>query len=246
MADIDVEKLRSFLADPNNAVQQETGNDPAGSEAGAAGADAQGAADQQSIQPQAGDQFDKDANAFAQMRVQNKLMGDMLAKVAQANGIQYTTTDDLLQKLNDDVLTKQAAAQGVDPELLKRLDTLERNNQAYAQQQTQARLVRDFESLQQEFDLSGDDLQKFALELDRSGIPAESINVRNEYMSRHLDSIIQARTDAAVQAALGRDAKATEQSTKPNGSGTVGSNDVQSTTINSVADLRAVLSKIDK
>lgn len=246
MADIDVEKLRSFLADPNNAVQPETGNDLAGSEAGAAGADAQGAADQQSIQPQAGDQFDKDANAFAQMRVQNKLMGDMLAKVAQANGIQYTTTDDLLQKLNDDVLTKQAAAQGVDPELLKRLDTLERNNQAYAQQQTQDRLVRDFESLQQEFGLSGDDLQKFALELDRSGIPAESINVRNEYMSRHLDSIIQARTDAAVQAALGRDAKATEQSTKPNGSGTVGSNDLQSTQINSVADLRAVLSKIDK
>ena len=246
MADIDVEKLRSFLADPNNTVQQDSGTDSASSDAGAAGAEAQGAAEQQSLQPQVGDQFDKDANAFAQMRVQNKLMGDMLAKVAQANGIQYSNTDDLLQKLNDDVLTKQAAAQGVDPELLKRLDNLERSNQAYAQKQTQARLVQDFASLQQEFNLNSNDLQQFAKELDQSGIPAESINVRNEYMSRHLDSIIQARTDAAVQEALGRDAKATEQSTKPNGSGTLGSNDVQSTTINSVADLRAVLSKIDK
>ena len=246
MADIDVEKLRSFLADPNNTVQQDSGTDSAGSDAGAAGAEAQGAAEQQSLQPQVGDQFDKDANAFAQMRVQNKLMGDMLAKVAQANGIQYSNTDDLLQKLNDDVLTKQAAAQGVDPELLKRLDNLERSNQAYAQRQTQARLVQDFASLQQEFNLNSNELQQFAKELDQSGIPAESINVRNEYMSRHFDSIIQARTDAAVQEALGRDAKAKEQSTKPNGSGTLGSNDVQSTTINSVADLRAVLSKIDK
>ena len=114
MADIDVEKLRSFLSNPDNMVQTDAGADAgAGSDAGAAGSGEQGAAEQQTvIQPQVGDQLDKDANAFAQMRVQNKLMGDMLAKVAQANGIQFTSQDDLLQKLNDDVLTKQAQAQG--------------------------------------------------------------------------------------------------------------------------------------
>jgi hypothetical protein len=249
MADIDVEKLRSFLSNPDNMVQTDAGADAgAGSDAGAAGSGEQGAAEQQTvIQPQVGDQLDKDANAFAQMRVQNKLMSDMLAKVAQANGIQFTSQDDLLQKLNDDVLTKQAQAQGVDPELLKRLDTLERSNQAYVQKQAETRLVNDFASLQQEFGLSGDELQAFARELDNSGVPVESINVRNEYMSRHLDSIIQARTDAAVQAALNRDAKADAQSTKPNGSGTtVGSQTLQSTEIKSVSDLRSVLAKIDK
>ena len=74
-------------------------------------------------------QQQKDAGAFAAMRVRNKQMENMLKRVADAAGIQYANTDDMLMKLNDDALGKLAEKQGVPKELLMRLDSLEKSNQ---------------------------------------------------------------------------------------------------------------------
>lgn len=249
MANFDVEQLRAMLANydaegagegdnpPTEGNEPPAQNPPAGEQTPPAG---------QQLVPNPADQQEKDANAFAQMRMQNKMMGDMLAKIAQANNIQYNGVDDLMAKLNDDTITKMATQQGVDPALLKRMDDLERDAQAYRQQQTQNNLINAFASLQKEFNLSAEDLSNFAKELDNSGIPVESVNVRNEFMSRHLDSIIAARTDAAVQAALTRDAAAEAQSTQPLGAGTLGTGTGhQPRQINSVAEMRAFLSQLD-
>lgn len=250
MANFDVEQLRAMLA---NYDAEGAGEGAAGEQSPTNNDDpAQNAAGEQNppagqpLVPNPADQQEKDANAFAQMRMQNKMMGDMLAKIAQANNIQYNGVDDLMAKLNDDTITKMATQQGVDPALLKRMDDLERDAQAYRYQQTQNNLINAFASLQKEFNLSAEDLSNFARELDNSGIPVESVNVRNEFMSRHLDSIIAARTDAAVQAALTRDAAAAEQSTQPLGAGTLGTGTGhQPRQINSVAEMRAFLSQLD-
>ena len=52
------------------------------------------------IEPQQFGQADKDANAFAQMRMQNKMYGDLLHKLADASGIQYTDEQSLMDALN--------------------------------------------------------------------------------------------------------------------------------------------------
>lgn len=251
MANFDVEQLRAMLAnyDAEGAGEGSGEQPPANNNNDDPAQNAAGEQNQpagQQLVPNPADQQEKDANAFAQMRMQNKMMGDMLAKIAQANNIQYNGVDDLMAKLNDDTITKMATQQGVDPALLKRMDDLERDAQAYRQQQTQNNLINAFASLQKEFNLSAEDLSNFAKELDNSGIPVESVNVRNEFMSRHLDSIIAARTDAAVQAALTRDAAAATQSTQPLGAGTLGTGTGhQPRQINSVAEMRAFLSQLD-
>lgn len=251
MANFDVEQLRAMLAnyDAEGAGEGAAGEQPPTNNNDDPAQNAAGEQNQpagQQLVPNPADQQEKDANAFAQMRMQNKMMGDMLAKIAQANNIQYNGVDDLMAKLNDDTITKMATQQGVDPALLKRMDDLERDAQAYRYQQTQNNLINAFASLQKEFNLSAEDLSNFARELDNSGIPVESVNVRNEFMSRHLDSIIAARTDAAVQAALTRDAAAAEQSTQPLGAGTLGTGTGhQPRQINSVAEMRAFLSQLD-
>ena len=58
-------------------------------------------------------QVDKSNYAFGQMRKQIADLQGLLGKVAQANGIKYNTSAELLEKMNDDAISKMAQSQGV-------------------------------------------------------------------------------------------------------------------------------------
>lgn len=170
-------------------------------------------------EPHVATQQDKDANAFAEMRVQNKAMSDMLKKIADATGIQYTDQNDMLAKLNSDALTKLAEKQGVPVEILQRMETLERNSQLYLQQQNESRLRAGFVNLKQDYGLSDEEMMNFAKQLDDDKVDLSKVDLVAEYRNRNFEAIVQKRIDAAVAAALSKDQQAQAQSTQPTAQG---------------------------
>ena len=161
-------------------------------------------------------QQQKDAGAFAAMRVRNKQMENMLKRVADAAGIQYANTDDMLMKLNDDALGKLAEKQGVPKELLMRLDSLEKSNQEYRQEQVNIKLRNDFMALQEKYNLTPEQLQTFATQLSNDRVDPLSADIMREYEVRNFDAIVQQRIQDAVQTALSKDQQVDEHSSTPN------------------------------
>lgn len=192
-------------------------------------------------EPHVATQQDKDANAFAEMRVQNKAMSDMLKKIADATGIQYTDQNDMLAKLNSDALTKLAEKQGVPVEILQRMETLERNSQLYLQQQNESRLRAGFVNLKQDYGLSDEEMMNFAKQLDDDKVDLSKVDLVAEYRNRNFEAIVQKRIDAAVAAALSKDQQAQAQSTQPNAQGAAQQTAAKTEQITTVAGLRSWL-----
>ena len=192
-------------------------------------------------EPHVATQQDKDANAFAEMRVQNKAMSDMLKKIADATGIQYTDQNDMLAKLNSDALTKLAEKQGVPVEILQRMETLERNSQLYLQQQNESRLRAGFVNLKQDYGLSDEEMMNFAKQLDDDKVDLSKVDLVAEYRNRNFEAIVQKRIDAAVAAALSKDQQAQAQSTQPNAQGATQQTAAKTEQITTVAGLRSWL-----
>ena len=192
-------------------------------------------------EPHVATQQDKDANAFAEMRVQNKAMSDMLKKIADATGIQYTDQNDMLAKLNSDALTKLAEKQGVPVEILQRMETLERNSQLYLQQQNESRLRAGFVNLKQDYGLSDEEMMNFAKQLDDDKVDLSKVDLVAEYRNRNFEAIVQKRIDAAVAAALSKDQQAQAQSTQPTAQGAVQQAAAKPEQITTVAGLRSWL-----
>lgn len=192
-------------------------------------------------EPHVATQQDKDANAFAEMRVQNKAMSDMLKKIADATGIQYTDQNDMLDKLNSDALTKLAEKQGVPVEILQRMETLERNSQLYLQQQNESRLRAGFINLKQDYGLSDEEMMTFAKQLDDDKVDLSKVDLVAEYRNRNFEAIVQKRIDAAVAAALSKDQQAQAQSTQPTAQGAAQQAAAKTEQITTVAGLRSWL-----
>ena len=190
------------------------------------------------VQP--AEQGDKDANAFAQMRAQNKMYRDLLGKLADANGIQFKSDDEMLNALNGDALGKIAERKGIPVEFLQRMEALEANSKAWEQQQTQQRLQAGFQTLQTKYGLDQTQLMTFAQQLDNSGVNLAQVDVEKEYVASHMEDIISARVSAAVQAALAKDANINAQASVPGAPGASAAGPDE-TKIKSVADLRSFL-----
>lgn len=192
-------------------------------------------------------QQQKDHNAFAAMRVQNQQYADMLEKIAKAAGIQYTSPEDMMQKLNDDALTKLAAQQNVPVELLKRMEVMEAQANAYVQMQNQQRLTNEFAALRTKYNLDEASLTTFAQQLEADKVDPSTINVEREYIARNFDAIIAQRTQAAVEAALKKDAQADAHGTVPNvAQSNSASGDANQQKVTTSAELNALLATMHK
>lgn len=160
---------------------------------------------------------DKAGNAFAQMRIQNKQLTDALAKVAQATGLEYKNTDELLQKLNEDALSKIAQKQNVPVELLQRMSELEQIQQEFQAQKLEQSAMLGFQSVQTQYGLTNEQLQEFAAELDEADMNpfVKPVDLLAQYKLIHYDEIVQKQIEAAVQAALAKDSVASKHSSTP-------------------------------
>ena len=165
--------------------------------------------------------------AFGQLRQENNELAAILGKIAQANGIQYANTRDLMGKLNDDAISKLAQKQNVPVELLREMDALRAGQQQWQQSQREQVAFAGFQTLMSQYGLSQDDLKAFAVELDGAGKNpfTQNINVVDEYRLRHFDDIVAKRVDAAVKEALAKSSAADDHSSTPGAQQGAGSGD---------------------
>lgn len=191
---------------------------------------------------------EKQQYAWAEMNRANKQLTALLGKIADANGIEYSNAKDLVDKLSDDAIVKMSQKQNVPVELLRKIEALQADSDAYKKQQLQNNAAIGFQALQQEYGLDQQALEQFALELNQAGKnPFEvQVDILTEYKTRHFNEILQASIAKAVEAALKNDASVSQQSSQPvkgQGSAPSGSPDTP-TKINDQRGLQSLLNGI--
>lgn len=167
---------------------------------------------------------DKQGYAFAQMRQQNAALAQqsaqltqLLTKLATANGVQFSDNTDLLNKLNDDALTKIAQKQGIPKEYLQRMEQLEMNDKVHQTEQLKTAAFIGFQNIKTKFGLEDAALQAFAQELDDKGKNPfiQKVDLTELYTAWHFDEILERKTQAAVEAALKNNKAADQHSSTP-------------------------------
>ena len=190
---------------------------------------------------------DKSNKAFGQMRIQIKQQNKLLGKVADALGIEYKSSEELLQKLNDNALESLAEKQGVPKELLQRLEYLECISTQFEEQRLHDNALAGFQRLHTEFGLDDKALQSFAAELDATDQNpfVKDLDVVTLYKTMHFDDIVQAKVEAAVAEALSKDTQVSQRSSTPAAGGAPGAGD-GGDKVTTVAGLTAMLNTITK
>ena len=185
--------------------------------------------------------------AFGQMRKENKELQNTLLKVAKAYGIDASNPKEVIEKLNQDVLTKQAEQQKVPVELLTRMQTLEEQNNAFLEAQRQQALTNGFITLATEYNLDEKALMSFASELDAAGfdLVSQDIDIVQLYKSVHADDIIAAKVKAGIEQALKKSNEADTHSTVPGKNQNAGGGGMQ-TKIENMAQLNSFLDGLGK
>lgn len=219
VANSDMQDLNTLLDGMGTAGADSSTGD-AGDSTGTDGT-ADGTGDGQQGEP---DQKDKPQNtnskqeyAFAQMRTQNTQLFGLLAKVAQATGIEFKDNNELLAKLNDDALGKLAQKQNVPVELLKRMEQLENTGKLYEAEQLKNNALVGFQKVKDSYGLSDDELRNFARELDERGRNPflTQVDLETEYRQTHFNDILARETKKAVEAALKKSNAADKHSSTP-------------------------------
>lgn len=194
----------------------------------ASATETEGAADTSTTEPETQDEPEqkpkettqtpnKQEFAFAQMRAQNTQLFGLLAKVAQATGVEFKDNNELLAKLNDDALGKIAKTQNVPVELLKRMEMLESTGKLYEAQQLQGKALSGFQKVKDTYGLTDDELRNFAAELDTGGKNPflTAVDLETEYRLAHFQDIVKKETQKAVEAALKKSNAADRHSSTP-------------------------------
>lgn len=162
----------------------------------------------------------KQQQAFATLRISNRNMQQALQGVLQRMGVDpnlATTPESILEMLDNADVQDKAQQLNVPPELLSRMQSLERE----AMQNQAERLARSatdgFEAIKTTYGLTSDELKAFAVQLQEDGLnPFEQeMDLKTEYIRRNLDAIIKKEREAAIQEALANQTKVNQYSTAP-------------------------------
>ena len=137
-------------------------------------------------------------------------MQQTLQGIAQLVGIDPTNLEQVHSAVQQKLLEAQAKKQNVPPELLGRLQMLERQN-------NEREAYLGFQKVKDSFNLSEEALQQFADDLAANGInPFETkVDLVNEYVVRNYQSLLESAHQRGVQEEAERAAKAAKKSTQP-------------------------------
>jgi hypothetical protein len=162
---------------------------------------------------------DKQAVAFAQMRIETARQKKLINNIAQVLGITDVSDDKaVMNAVNNAVIKAQSAKQGIPTEVMQRLHTLEERDQEYTRQQAYITAGQGFQKIKNDYGLDNQALNAFADELIAAGInPYEQVvDVYTEYRLRHYDDIIKAAEERGRLQEMERANKANTNASTPN------------------------------
>lgn len=187
--------------------------------------------------------FDNPKNkAFAQMRIQNTQMSGVINRLATVLGLDKTTEpEQLISVLEQRIMATEAQQSNIPVEIYQKLQQAEqmRVEQEQAMLKQQASLA--FKNVKDTFKLTDQQLTAFAQQLydDGKNPYLTPMDLVTEYRNLNFEKILAAEREKAIQEALARDKKATNQSTAP--SAATGRPSEPPTRIESIAGLNALL-----
>lgn len=161
---------------------------------------------------------DKSAKAFAQMRIEKRKLEKTMKGVAEILGIQDTSNpENLTSAIQQKVIEAQAKQQNIPPEVLSRLHQLEELQSESNQNQIRQQAYVGFQKLKDTFNLSTQDLETFAENLQKNGInPFERpVDVVREYKLQNFDKLVSDAEARGIQKEIERANKAKAQSSNP-------------------------------
>lgn len=163
-------------------------------------------------------QPDKAAQAFAQMRVQNKQYEKLLAGMAQVLGVDAKDPESITQALNSKVTEAQAKQQNIPVDILNRLQQLEEQNSMFNQEQVRRQAYLGFQNVKNKFGLDDKALNSFAETLVADNMnPFESpLDLETEYIKRNYQTLVAQAEARGAQAEAQRAANANKNGTVPN------------------------------
>lgn len=162
--------------------------------------------------------FNKSNSAFAQMRIENKAMTDLIMNLAKASGQDPKNLADA-QTILKEGLTKVVSKNRNIPEDVLR--EMEENKNALAEmrrEQARSKAMAGFQQVKDLHGLSRDDINKFAdklLEKQINPFEHPDIDLVKEYRSMYFTDLIAAAKEQGVQEERARALKASQNSTTP-------------------------------
>lgn len=168
--------------------------------------------------PPADPQPDKNAAAFAQMRIQNTNYQKMLTNIAGVLGIQNTNDpEQMMQALQQMVTKAQSKSTGIPEDFIQRQRETEEKVARYEQEQLKTQAYLSFQKVKDTYALTNQEVSSFADKLLEAGKNPFStpMDLLNEYRSLYFDQILAKEREKAIQAEAERAAKANTHSTQP-------------------------------
>lgn len=150
----------------------------------------------------------KQAQAFYTLRQQVKERDKILKSIGSVIGLDdNASSDELISAIQNILVQKEAKDQGVPVEYLQRLQALESQVQEAQSIKHEAKLKDELTNLADEFELDGDALTEFVLELDKQGknpLTNEGVDIKSEYLKLHWKGMLE---NAKAQAIAGETAR---------------------------------------
>ena len=163
------------------------------------------------------EQKDKLNQAFAQMRIENKNMKNLMKGIGEVLGVQSDDPQQLQTALQDALVNAKAQQQNIDPKILQELETLKNKHAEYEQEEIRRDAYLGFQRIKDDFGLEDKSLQNFADQLVAEGVnPFEQrVDVKREYIIRNYDKLMQEAEQRGIEKEAQRSKKAETHGTKP-------------------------------
>ena len=191
------------------------------------------------------EKFNNKANsAFAQLRIQNKALSDLVMNMAKASGQTPKTLEEAQAILNEGLTKVVSKNRNIPEDVLREMEDDKKALAELKQTQAKQRALAGFQLVKDTHGLSKDEVNTFADKLIEKNInPFEQeVDLVKEYRNIYFDELIAKAKEAGVQEERARSLKAQNNSTTPSTqTGLPENTGSQGNPIKSVADLDKLL-----
>lgn len=163
------------------------------------------------------EKFNKQNSAFAQMRIQNKELSDLLMNLAKATGQNPKNITEAQDILKDGLTKVVSKNRNIPEDILREMEDDKRKLAELQQTQAKQKALAGFQAVKDTFKLTRDEVNKFADKLIENNLnPFEQdVNLVKEYKDMYFDQLIAKAREEGVQEERTRSLNAQRNSTTP-------------------------------
>lgn len=163
------------------------------------------------------EKFSKQNQAFAQMRIQNKELTDLLMNLAQATGQNPKNIAEAQTMLKEGLTKVVSKNRNIPEDVLREMDEDKKALAELRQNQARQKALAGFQQVKDLHELSREEVNSFADKLIEKNLnPFEQdIDLVKEYRNLYFDDLIAKAKEAGVQEERARSLKAQQNSTTP-------------------------------